>query len=141
MNEDPDAVITILLRAARVRRAVEAELRPYGISFALWRVLYATRQLGQQAHDAVSQQEIALATDLDKSTVSYLMRLLSDRGLVDRGPDGFAWAYRIRLTRKGAALLEASKAAPARGLARALATPWNPSAALAHCLAKSAIDV
>ena len=140
-TDNPDAVIDIVMRAARVRRAVEAELRPHGISFALWWVLYVTDWLSQQAQDAVSQQEIVLATELDKSTVSYLMRVLSDRGLVDRGPDGLSWAWRIWPTDRGTRLLSTSTAALAAGLARARATPWNPSAALEHCLAKSKIDV
>ncbi|MEO8905100.1 MAG: MarR family transcriptional regulator [Polyangiaceae bacterium] len=137
--DNPDAVIDIVMRAARVRRAVEADLRPHGISFALWWVLYVTDWLSRQAQDAVSQQEIVLATELDKSTVSYLMRVLSDRGLVDRGPDGRSWAWRIWPTDKGTRLLAASSIALGAGLARA--TPWNPSAALEHCLAKSKIDV
>ncbi len=141
MDDDPDSVLASLAHAARVRRAVEAELRPHGISFALWRVLYVTSKLSQRARDAVSQHEVALATDLDKSTVSGLMGVLLQRGLVDCGPDGLTWSYRIWPTKTGTALLEATKTAPTRGLARARAIPWDPSIALAHCLAKSEIDV
>ena len=83
MNHDSDAVIALLIHAARVRRAVDAELRQHQISFSLWGVLYAASELSSQAHDAVSQPEIALATDLDKSTVSCVVGALLERSLVD----------------------------------------------------------
>jgi DNA-binding MarR family transcriptional regulator len=120
------------------RRVAEAELRAHDVSFALWWVLYTTDQLIRELEDddAISQQAVSLRTELDKSTVSYLMGILADRALVDRGPDAFDRSYRIGLTSKGERLLAqswsaieravhlastepASRAAPARRIKRA----------------------
>jgi len=136
----PRAVIEILMQAARVRRAVEAELRQHRISFALWWVLYVTDSLVRDSQDAVSQQAIALATELSRSTVSYLMSALSARALVSRGPDGLDYGYRIFTTAQGRAMVEATQSALARGLQRARAMPRDPSCALAYCLARLRVD-
>ncbi len=134
-----DAVIALMMQAGRVRRAVEAELRPHGISFALWWVLYVTHRLQREAADAVPQHAIVLATELGKGTVSYLMGILGDRQLVDRGPDGLAWAYRIIVTRAGAALLSETCAALATGLRLSTEAPADPSRALRYCLSRCEI--
>jgi DNA-binding MarR family transcriptional regulator len=104
------------VHAARLRRAVEVALRRSGLSFALWWTLYTTDQLIREVGDAVSQQSVARRMDLDKSSVSYLMTTLANRGLVDRGPDAFSWMYRIWLSDKGSALLAASTIAVTRAL-------------------------
>ena len=62
----PERVIEILMDAVRIRRAVETELRRYGISFALWRVLHATDNLIGESNNAVSQQAISLAIELSR---------------------------------------------------------------------------
>ncbi|HEX3853843.1 MAG TPA: hypothetical protein VHW01_22925 [Polyangiaceae bacterium] len=89
------------------RRLAETELRAHDTSFALWWVLYTTDQLVREldGDHAISQQAVCLRTELDKSTVSYLMGVLADRALVDRGLDPFDRSYRIILTRKGRQLL------------------------------------
>jgi DNA-binding MarR family transcriptional regulator len=133
-------IVDLLMQAARVRRAVEAELRAHGISFALWWALSVTDSLVRESHDAVSQQAVALATELSRSTISYLMKVLSDRALIDRGPDGFDCGYRVRPTGKGRALLAATASALEAGLQRARATPPDPSRALAYCLARAQIE-
>jgi DNA-binding MarR family transcriptional regulator len=133
-------IVDFLMEAARMRRAVQAELRGHGISFALWWALSVTDALVRESRDAVSQQAIALATDLSRSTVSYLMRVLSDRALVDRGPDAFDCAYRVLTTNKGRALLAATGSALEAGLQRARAMPPNRARALAYCLARAQIE-
>jgi DNA-binding MarR family transcriptional regulator len=102
--------------AWRLRRAVERVLRRSKLSFPQWWVLYVTDQLIREGEDAVSQQAVARRTHLDKSTVSYLMTALAERGLVDRGPDPFNWMYRIWLSDEGSALLTASTTAVAGAL-------------------------
>ena len=95
------------MNAMRVRRAVEAELRVHDLSFPLWWVLHTTHRLIHALDDdhAVSQRAVSQRTELDKGTMSYLMGVLAERGLVDRGPDPFDRSYRIGLTRKGQRLL------------------------------------
>jgi len=105
-----DTLIRTWIRATNLRRVAEAELRAHDVSFALWWVLYTTDQLIRELDDdhAISQQAVSWRTELDKSTVSYLMSVLADRALVDRGPDAFDRSYRIILTQKGRHLLAQS---------------------------------
>ncbi|HEX7454097.1 MAG TPA: hypothetical protein VF294_17510 [Polyangiaceae bacterium] len=95
------------------------------MSFSLWWVLYTTDQLIRELDDdhAISQQAVSLRTKLDKSTVSYLMGILAERALVDRGPDAFDRSYRIILTQKGRQLLAQSWRAIERAVQLAPAEP------------------
>ncbi len=93
------------MRAARLRRIVEHDLKPLQLSFPLWWVLYAIRKLTAEKGRAVSQKKISLHTQIDKNTVSQLIRALSARALIYRD---LAWpfpGYRIRLSPKGESLL------------------------------------
>jgi len=88
-------------RAWRWRRAVEGGLRSLELTFTQWLVLDATaRAIGVEG-DAVSQSDVARLCELDRMTVSQVMKTLSDRGLVDRSPSAEGRAYRIFLTRRG----------------------------------------
>lgn len=107
-SEAARALIALWMRANRARRRIESTLRPHDLSFPLWWLLYVTAELIHETSDAVSQQTICLRTDLDKATVSYLIGVLSARGLVDRGPEFGGNAYRIWLTKHGKALLTRS---------------------------------
>lgn len=77
-----------------------------------------SRSLVRENNDAVSQLEVGRRAELDKNTVSYLMRRLEERGLVDRGPDEWCFAWRVIVTRERECLLEAVKAV-LRAVARA----------------------
>jgi MarR family transcriptional regulator, organic hydroperoxide resistance regulator len=94
------------LVAWRWRRAVEAEVRPLGLTFTQWWVLDATQHQVREHDDAVSQNLVAEHTELDRTTTSQVMRTLEKLGMVDRGPDVSGPAYRIILTRKGQRLLQ-----------------------------------
>jgi len=120
-----DALIRTWIRANNFRRFAEAELRATDLSFSLWWVLYTTDQLIRELDDdhAISQQAVSLRTELDKSTVSYLMGILAERALVDRGPDAFDRSYRIILTQKGRQLLAQSWSAIERAVQLAPAEP------------------
>jgi DNA-binding MarR family transcriptional regulator len=120
-----DTLIRTWTKAMHFRRLAEAELRAHNISFALWWVLYTTDQLIRELDDdhAISQQAVSWRTGLDKSTVSYLMGVLADRALVDRGPDAFDRSYRIILTQEGRQLLAQSWSAIERAVHRAFAEP------------------
>ena len=100
-----EQTIQLWMQANRARRELERELQRHDLSFSLWWVLYATHRLIVDTGDAVSQRDVSLRTELDKATISYLMGVLSERGLVDRAP-AFGWlSYRIWVTSKGEALL------------------------------------
>jgi DNA-binding MarR family transcriptional regulator len=105
------ALIAIWMSATRARQRAEATLGRHNLSFPLWWVLYAADELICETSDAVSQRMISRRTGLDKATVSYLMGVLAERGLVDRGPEFGGTSYRIWLTKKGETLLAQSSLA------------------------------
>jgi DNA-binding MarR family transcriptional regulator len=89
------------LAAFRWRRAVEKELAPLGLTLTQWLVLTATEELVRETGDAVNQNAIAARTELDRMTISQVMKTLAARAWVERGPDASGRAYRIGLTRRG----------------------------------------
>jgi DNA-binding MarR family transcriptional regulator len=98
------------LAAWRWRRRVEAALRDVGLTFTQWLVLDAAERAIEAQRDAVNQSDVARTTELDRMTVSQVMRTLADLGMVDRGPSASGPAYRIFLTRKGKHLLREAEA-------------------------------
>jgi DNA-binding MarR family transcriptional regulator len=96
----------------RWQRAVDRALAPLDLTHSQYWVLQTTRYLQEEVHnDAVSQQQIADAAQLDKATTSYLCRKLEAKGLLDRGDthdDRRAW--RVIVTSKARRLL--AKAGP-----------------------------
>jgi len=105
------ALISLWMRANGNRRRAETALRAHGLSFPLWWVLYTTDELIRETSDAVSQRAVSHRTQMDKSTVSYLMGVLAERNLVDRGPEFGGTSYRIWLSEKGEALIAESSQA------------------------------
>jgi DNA-binding MarR family transcriptional regulator len=83
------------------RRQAEKELAGIELTLSQWIVLDAARTLVQSTEDAVSQNDVALHTEIDRMTVSQVMRNLEKANLVDRGPDADGRAYRIYVTEKG----------------------------------------
>ncbi len=110
-REGARALLALWMHATLVRRRAEATLRAHGLSFPLWWVLYVADELIHETSDAVSQRAVSRQTKLDKATVSYLMGVLAERSLVDRGPEFGGTSYRIWLTEKGKSLLEQSSQA------------------------------
>lgn len=104
----------------RWRRQVEAELAETGFTFTQWLVLDATNAAIAETGDAVSQNTVAAHADIDKMTVSQVMRTLEDRGLVDRGPNSEGPAYRIWVTNKGRRALQEGRARVEAASARSL---------------------
>jgi len=80
---------------------VEAELKGVGLTFPQWLVLDATNRLIHESKDAVNQNAVARRAELDRMTVSQVMRTLAKLGHVDRGPDAVGPGYRIWVTSKG----------------------------------------
>jgi DNA-binding MarR family transcriptional regulator len=97
-------------RAMRWRQIVEKELKPLGLSFVEWLVLDATRHMVRRRGDAVSQNQVAERTGLDRMTVSRAMAVLDRQGFVSRGPDMYCIAYRVFATEEGRALADACSA-------------------------------
>ncbi len=83
------------------RREAEKELAEVELTLTQWMVLDATRSLVVSTKDAVSQADVALQTEIDRMTVSQVMRNLEKADLVDRGPAADGRAYRIILTARG----------------------------------------
>lgn len=89
------------LAARRWQAIVERELNRFGLTFSEWLVLEAAEELINERCDAVSQEAVAGRTELNKMTVSHVMKTLESKGLVDRGPDLTGRAYRVFLTALG----------------------------------------
>jgi DNA-binding MarR family transcriptional regulator len=114
------------------RRVVEAELAGLDLTLAQWLVLQALSELVATQGDAVSQAKVAAHLEMDRVTVSQIMRLLDRRGLVSRGPDLTGPALRIWVTAAGGRLLARAKprfeAASARALPQVSMHERRPSA-------------
>jgi len=99
------------LAAWQWRRRVEAALRGVELTFTQWFVLDGVARAEAMQRDAVSQSDVARATELDRMTVSQVMKILVDRDLVDRGPSASGPTYRIILSRRGAQVLREAEEA------------------------------
>jgi len=95
------------LSAVRWRQRVKACLAPSGISFTEWLVLDTTCSLMHRTGDAVNQNEVGKALELDGLTIWHAMAVLDHRGLMGRGCSMSGKAWRVFVTRKGADLLRA----------------------------------
>jgi DNA-binding MarR family transcriptional regulator len=94
------------LAALRWRRSVEKELVEIGLTFTQWLVLEATHGVILETGDAVNQNDVSQRAEVDRMTVSQVMRTLAKKGFVDRGPDLSGRGYRILLTRTGRNILK-----------------------------------
>jgi DNA-binding MarR family transcriptional regulator len=86
-------------------------LSSIGISFTEWLVLDATWALVDRTGDAVSENEVGRALELDAMTIWHAMAVLEHGGLVHRGCSMSGKSWRVFVTRKGADLLRAVKPA------------------------------
>src|SRR5215475_13970824 len=84
--------------ARRLRQAVDAELRAYGLTDATWRPLAYVGKLG----GGVRQKELATALSIEGPTLVRLLDNLERRGLIERREDETDRRARgIDLTRAG----------------------------------------
>src|SRR5262249_32477988 len=87
--------------ARRLRQAVDAELRAYGLTEATWRPLVYVARLGA----GVRQKELAIALGIEGPSLVRLLDGLERRGLIERRADGTDRRARgIYLTASGRAL-------------------------------------
>jgi DNA-binding MarR family transcriptional regulator len=92
---------SLWLRATRWRNAVETDLADIAMTFTQWLVLDTLDELIRETGDAVNQSAIATRTQLDRTTVSQVMRSHDDRGFISREPGFGRLNYRIWLTTEG----------------------------------------
>src|ERR1700754_750304 len=84
--------------ARRLRQAVDAELRAYGLTDATWRPLAYVGRLG----GGVRQKELATALAIEGPSLVRLLDNLEQRGLIERREDeNDRRARGIYLTRSG----------------------------------------
>ncbi len=84
--------------ARRLRQAVDAELRTFGLTEATWRPLAYVGRLG----GGVRQKELAAALSIEGPTLVRLLDNLERRGLIERREDETDRRARgIHLTRAG----------------------------------------
>ena len=84
--------------ARRLRQAVDAELRVFGLTEATWRPLAYVGRLG----DGVRQKELATALSIEGPSLVRLLDNLERRGLIERREDETDRRARgIHLTRAG----------------------------------------
>ena len=89
----------------RWQRSVENAVVESGLTFTQWLVLDATGQLIEETGDAVSQNDVARRLELDRMTISRVMRVLERKRLVSRGIDLTGRAWRVFLCEEAEALL------------------------------------
>jgi len=114
--------------AMRWQRAIDAALRPLGLTHTQYLVLASAARAIGELGDAVAQLAIAESAGLDSATTSILIRKLESRGLLDRDVDSIdGRRWRVTLTQRGRSMLDkatalveatAAEAAPRRDLAR-----------------------
>ena len=68
----------------RLRQAIDAELRAFGLTEATWRPLVYVGRLG----DGVRQKELAAALGIEGPSLVRLLDALERRGLIERREDG-----------------------------------------------------
>jgi DNA-binding MarR family transcriptional regulator len=100
-----------LWRAAmRWQRAVDRALAPLDLTHTQFLLLTTADSCVSENGDAVAQRTVATAAGLDEATTSRVMRTLSDRGLVDRGPTfGDQRQFRLLVTSEGRQLLKIAR--------------------------------
>jgi MarR family transcriptional regulator for hemolysin len=114
--------------ARRLRQAVDAELRAFGLTEATWRPLVYVRRLG----DGVRQKELATALSIEGPSLVRLLDNLERRGLIERREHESDRRVRgIHLTRSGREL--AVRAAKVGGEIQARLLANVPPAELAAC--------
>jgi len=96
--------------AMRWQRTLDALLAPLRLTHTQYLALATADQVTEEARNAVTQRAIAERAGLDEVTTSRVTAVLSERGLLDRGPSTDRRAYRVVVTHKGRQLLRRAAA-------------------------------
>ena len=87
---------------ARRTRALNAQLRPFGLDYARWRVLAVLNEAA-----TMSMGRLADLTSVDRTTLTRTLGMMEAEGLVRRAPNVMdRRGIEISLTAKGRRLLE-----------------------------------
>jgi DNA-binding MarR family transcriptional regulator len=92
--------------AMRWQRNLDASLSPLRLTHTQYLVLFASDNVTEETRDAVTQRAIAENAGHDEVTTSRVVRVLCERGLLDRGGSEDRRAYRVTLTAKGRQVLK-----------------------------------
>ncbi|MCW5655413.1 MarR family transcriptional regulator [Hydrogenophaga sp.] len=93
----------ISLISRRLRRAMDRELRLYGLTEATWRPLTHIKQLG----NGIRQKDLAITLGIEGASLVALLNSLEKQGLIERRVNHTdKRAYDIRMTTAGHALCE-----------------------------------
>lgn len=93
----------ISLISRRLRRAMDRELRLYGLTEATWRPLTHIKQLG----NGIRQKDLAITLGIEGASLVALLNNLEKQGLIERRiNDADKRAYDIHMTVAGHALCE-----------------------------------
>ncbi|WBA10350.1 MarR family winged helix-turn-helix transcriptional regulator [Salinivibrio kushneri] len=80
-NPEHMSIAEHLGRTARLwRRVANSELEPLGLSYPRWSALWMLRRLG----DGISQSELALALEIELSSLMRTLKHLEAQGLITR---------------------------------------------------------
>lgn len=71
------------------------------VPFVMWLMLETLQELFDETGDAVSQNALAERIGLTRQVTSYWMIMMSEAGLIDRGPHPNIAAWRVILTDLG----------------------------------------
>jgi len=107
------------LSALRWRERMQICLASSGITFTQWLILDAVWSLVDRTGDAVSQNALAKAVELDPMAIWHGLAVLDHGGLVSRGRSLSGKVWRVFVTSKGADLLRALQPAIERASAPA----------------------
>lgn len=95
-------------REARAFQAdVQVTLSAQRVQFMEWLLLETVRELCDETCGAVSQNMVAKRAGLTRQVASYWLIVMSENGLVDRGPCALGVAWRVILTELGKRTLQA----------------------------------
>jgi DNA-binding MarR family transcriptional regulator len=86
---------------ARWRRKVERDLVSLELTLTQWLVLLALCDAIDETQDAVSQSTVAERAQIDRVTVSHVMRALEARGMLDRAAAARGRELRVWITSRG----------------------------------------
>ncbi len=97
------------LAALRWHQQIKTCLASSGMTFTEWLVLDATWSLVSRSGDAVSENELKSALEIDALTIWHAMAVLDHRRLVSRGCSMSGKGWRVLVTSEGVDFLRALK--------------------------------
>lgn len=91
--------------ARRFEASARRALSLAGVEFSEWLLLETLSELDRRESEGVTQSAIARSAGLTRQVASYWLTCMSERGVVDRGPDDDPRVWSVMITERGEALL------------------------------------